>query len=211
MEKFTVFTGLAAPLDRAHVDTDQLIPKQFLKRVEREGFGQYLFHNWRFRPDGAPEPGFVLNQPRYQGASVLLAGDNFGSGSSREHAPWALLDYGFRAVIAPSFADIFKNNSFKTGLLLIELDGQMLGEWFKRVEANEGYRITVDLGRQELLGSDGFACVFAIDPFHKRRLLLGLDDIGLTLEQHQAIQAYERTHNEPWRAGRPGASQEARE
>lgn len=200
MEKFIVLTGLAAPLDRANVDTDQLMPKQFLKRVERAGFGQFLFNNWRFRPDGSPDPGFVLNLPRYQGASVLLAGENFGSGSSREHAPWALLDFGFRVVIAPSFADIFRNNSSKIGLLLVELDGQMLGEWFKRVEASEGYRITVDLARQELLGSDGFACVFRIDPFYKRRLLEGLDDIGLTLERQADIKAYEDSHQEPWQA-----------
>ena len=204
MQKLNVFTGLAAPLDRAHVDTDQLMPKQFLKRVQRAGFGQFLFHNWRFGPGGAPDPGFVLNQPRYQGAAVLLARENFGCGSSREHAPWALMDYGFRAVIASSFADIFKNNSFKVGLLLIELEGQMMEEWFRRAEATEGYRIKVDLARQELVGSDGFACVFKIDPFHKRRLLEGLDDIDMTLEQEKAIKAYEATHREPWQAAVSG-------
>ncbi len=200
MQKFTVLTGLAAPLDRANVDTDQLIPKQFLKRVEREGFGQYLFYNWRFKPDGSPDLGFVLNQPRYQGATILLAGENFGSGSSREHAPWALLDYGFRVVVAPSFADIFRNNASKIGLLLVEMDGQLMREWLQRAQANEGYRITVDLARQEMLGSDGFACVFKIDPFHKRRLLEGLDDIGLTLERQAEIKAYEESHQEPWQA-----------
>ncbi len=206
MQKFVKFSGLAAVLDVANVDTDQIIPKQFLKLVSREGFGQYAFYNWRFKADGSLDRDFVLNQPRYQGAEVLVSRENFGCGSSREHAPWALLDFGFRVVIAPSFADIFKNNSAKNGILLIELESQMVDEWIKRVAGGEGYRITVDLAGQVLTGSDGFACVFGIDPFKKRCLLEGLDDIGLTLQHEAAIAAYEQTHNQPWQAAVAGAS-----
>ena len=207
MEKFHTFTGLVAPLDRANVDTDQIIPKQFLKAVDRKGFGENLFYHWRYRADGSPEPSFVLNRERYCGASVLLARDNFGCGSSREHAPWALADFGFRVVIAPSFADIFKGNAFKNGLLLVELPGQMMDEWFRRCLDVEGYRMEVDLAGQTLRGSDGFACAFGVDPFRKRRLLQGLDDIGLTLEKEAAIRAYEESHRSPWQAAVTGHQQ----
>lgn len=206
MQKFTTFTGLAAPLDRANVDTDQILPKQFLTRVERSGWGRFAFYNWRHRPDGSPDPGFVLNQARFQGASILLARENFGCGSSREHAPWALLDFGFRVVIAPSFAVIFKNNCFQNGVLPIELEPQMQDEWFRRVLGQEGYRIQVNLKDQVLTGGDGFACQFGVDPFRKRCLLEGLDDIGLTLENEAAIQAYENAHRQPWQAAVAGAT-----
>lgn len=200
MEKLVKFSGLVAPLPRANIDTDQIIPKQFLKRVERSGFGEFLFYNWRIRPDGSPDPGFVLNQPRYQGARILVAGENFGCGSSREHAPWALLDYGFRVLIAPSFADIFKANCFQNGILPIALEPQLCGEWLKRAEANEGYRLTVDLPAQTLTGSDGYACSFGVDPFRKRCLIEGLDDIALTLQNEAAIKDYERSHAATWQA-----------
>ncbi|MBI4797154.1 MAG: 3-isopropylmalate dehydratase small subunit [Desulfarculus sp.] len=206
MQKFTTFTGLAAPLDRANVDTDQILPKQFLTRVERSGWGQFAFYNWRHRPDGSPDPGFVLNQARYRGASILLARENFGCGSSREHAPWALLDFGFRVVIAPSFAVIFRNNCFQNGLLPIELEPQMQDEWFRRVQAKEGYVIQVNLRDQVLTGIDGFACQFGIDPFRKRCLLEGLDDIGLTLQDEAAIQTHEQTHRQPWQAAVAGVT-----
>lgn len=204
MEKLKNFTGVAAPLDMANVDTDMLVPKQFLKRVQKSGYGQFLFYNQRFLADGSPDPGFVLNEERYQGASILLGRENFGSGSSREHAPWALLGYGIKMVIAPSFADIFKNNSFKNGLLLIELESQIIDEWFKRVAANPGYAITLDLSGQTLTGSDGFACSFGIDPFKKRCFMEGLDEIGLTLQKDRAIKDYEATHAAPWQAAVSG-------
>lgn len=200
MKAFTQLTGLVAPLDRANVDTDQIIPKQFLKRIERSGFGQFLFYDWRRREDGTPNPDFVLNWPRYQGAQILLARENFGCGSSREHAPWALQDYGFSVIIASSFADIFRINCFKNGMLPVILDKELVEEWFQRVKVNEGYRIRVDLNAQTLTGSDGFACTFEIDSFHKRCLLEGLDEIGLTLTRSEKISAYESTHREPWRA-----------
>lgn len=200
MKAFETFTGLAAPLKRTDVDTDQIIPKQFLKRVERTGFGRFLFYDWRFAENGEPKAGFVLNEPRYRGARVLVAGDNFGCGSSREHAPWALLDYGFDCVIAPSFADIFKTNCFKNGLLPVELDAAVVDAWFSRIEAQAGYAITVDLAAQTLTGSDGFSSAFEIEGFHKRCLLEGLDDISLTLENEAAITAYEAHHQAPWQA-----------
>ncbi|MFZ5584835.1 MAG: 3-isopropylmalate dehydratase small subunit [Thermodesulfobacteriota bacterium] len=205
MQKFTTFTGLVAPLDLANVDTDAIIPKQFLKLVQRQGFGQYAFFNWRFNQDGSLVEDFVLNQPWYQGASILLARENFGCGSSREHAPWALMDYGFKVIIAPSFADIFKSNASKNGILLIELERQMMDEWLRRAQATPGYRITVDLAGQVLTGSDGFACVFAVDPFKKKCLLEGLDDIGLTLQHEDQIKAYEQSHQKPWQAAVAGA------
>ncbi|MFH1057854.1 MAG: 3-isopropylmalate dehydratase small subunit [Pseudomonadota bacterium] len=205
MHKFATFTGLAAPLDLANVDTDAIIPKQFLKLVQRQGFGQYAFFNWRFNGDGSLNPDFVLNKPWYQGASILLARENFGCGSSREHAPWALMDYGFKVIIAPSFADIFKNNAFKNGILLIELEKQILDEWFRRAAATPGYQMTVDLAGQILTGADGFACVFAVDPFKKKCLLEGLDDIGLTLRHAGQIEAYEQAHQKPWQAAVTGA------
>jgi 3-isopropylmalate/(R)-2-methylmalate dehydratase small subunit len=200
MDKFTTHKGLAVPLDAANVDTDQIMPKQFLKRVERSGFGEFLFYNWRFRKDGSPNPDFVLNHPRYAGASLLLARDNFGGGSSREHAPWALADYGFKAIIAPSFADIFKNNCLAIGLLTVELESDLVEELFQRTQAREGYGLEVDLQGQTITGDDGFSCGFDIEPQRKRRLLEGLDDIGLTLALEADIAEYERTHQEPWRA-----------
>jgi 3-isopropylmalate/(R)-2-methylmalate dehydratase small subunit len=168
--------------------------------VERSGFGQFLFFDWM------KEPGFVLNEPRYKGARILLARENLGCGSSREHAPWALSDYGFTVLIAPSYADIFRNNCYQNGMLPIVLDGGLVDECFRRVTSNEGYTITVDLEAQTLAGSDGFSCTFEIDPFRKRCLLEGLDDIGLTLEQEAAIAAYEDTHRQPWQAGIQGGT-----
>lgn len=191
MEPFVRHNGLVAPLDRVNVDTDQIIPKQFLKRIERTGFGQFLFYDWRFKDNGEPNPDFVLNAPRYQGASILLTRNNFGSGSSREHAPWALLDYGFRAILAPSFADIFYNNCFKNGILPIILPEETINELFKRVEANEGYRLTVDLEQQKITDDAGLEISFDVDPYRKNCLLQGLDDIGVTLQYEDAIRAYE--------------------
>lgn len=200
MDKLVKFTGLVVPLDHSDVDTDQIIPKEFLKRVEREGYGRDLFAYWRYDHEGNPRPDFVLNQPRYKDAQVLLARDNFGCGSSREHAVWALADYGFRVLIAPSFADIFKNNCFNVGVLPVELEPELVDEWFKRALASEGYRITTDLPAQTLTGSDGFACSFKLDPDHKRRLLEGLDGIGLTLQHESDIAAYEASHDKFWQA-----------
>jgi 3-isopropylmalate/(R)-2-methylmalate dehydratase small subunit len=185
MLPFRTHTGVAAPLDRPNVDTDQIIPKQFLKRVERTGFGEFLFYDWRYTPDGAPDPSFVLNEPRYAGASVLVAGRNFGCGSSREHAPWALEDYGFRAVVAPSFADIFSSNCMKIGLLPVALADADV-----RAIAAAG-ECTIDLAEQRVTWPGGEAS-FDIDPDTKHRLLNGLDDIALTLQQADAIDAYER-------------------
>src|SRR5215218_7334703 len=162
MLPFRVHTGVAAPLDHPNVDTDQIIPKQFLKRVERTGFGQFLFYDWRYLSDGSPDPAFVLNEPRYAGATVLLAGSNFGCGSSREHAPWALLDYGFRAVVAPSFADIFKNNCTKNGVLPVTLTAEQVAELVRRARAFEGYRLTVDLERREVRDGQAFTAAFEI-------------------------------------------------
>ena len=209
MEKFIREDGLVAPLDRANVDTDQIIPKQFLKSIKRSGFGPNLFDEWRYLDEGQPgqdnskrplNKEFVLNQPRYQGASILLARRNFGCGSSREHAPWALLDFGFRAIIAPSFADIFFNNCFKNGVLPIVVSEEVADELFKAVQANEGYRLTVDLAEQKIIRPDGAAIDFEIDAFRKHCLLNGLDDIGLTLQDADAIREYEqaRQQREPW-------------
>jgi len=209
MEKFIREDGLVAPLDRANVDTDQIIPKQFLKSILRSGFGPNLFDEWRYLDEGQPgrdnskrplNKEFVLNQPRYQGASILLARRNFGCGSSREHAPWALLDFGFRAIIAPSFADIFFNNCFKNGVLPIVVSEEVADELFKAVAANEGYRLTVDLAEQKIIRPDGEAIGFEIDAFRKHCLLNGLDDIGLTLQDAESIRAYEtrRMEREPW-------------
>jgi len=204
MRPFNTLTALVAPLDQPNVDTDQIVPKQFLKRVERTGFGQFLFYDWRFLPDGSPNPEFVLNQPRYQGAQVLLTRENFGCGSSREHAPWALLDCGFRVIIAPSFADIFRTNCTKNGILPVELPADVVDDLFRRVTAQEAYRLTVDLEAQSVIGSDGFACTFEMDPFRKKCLLEGLDDIGLTLQVEDKIAAYEASHSEPWQAAIAG-------
>ena len=192
MEPFVTHTGVAVPLDRVNIDTDQIIPKQFLKRIERTGFGQFLFFDWRFLEDGEPNPDFVLNQAGYAGASILVAGRNFGSGSSREHAPWALLDYGFRCVIAPSFADIFYNNCFQNGILPVSLSEEAVSRLMANASARPGYKITVDLDSQRV--SDGDEDVtegFEIDPFRRHSLLNGLDDIGLTLQHKAAIAAYE--------------------
>jgi 3-isopropylmalate/(R)-2-methylmalate dehydratase small subunit len=191
MLPFRVHTGVAAPLDQPNVDTDQVIPKQFLKRVERTGFGQFLFFDWRFKADGSPDASFVLNRPRYAGASVLLAGRNFGCGSSREHAPWALLDYGFRAVIAPSFADIFQNNCTKNGVLPVVLSEGEVSELMRRARESDDYRLTVDLERREVRDSHGFNAAFEIDEFRRRCLLEGLDDIGLTLQHDSLIRQFE--------------------
>jgi 3-isopropylmalate/(R)-2-methylmalate dehydratase small subunit len=194
MHPFTTHTGLAAPLDRSDVDTDQIIPKQFLKRIERTGFGQFLFFDWRYRNDGTDNPEFVLNRPEYAGASILLARRNFGCGSSREHAPWALEDYGFRVIIAPSFADIFYNNCFKNGMLPIKLDEPAVDDLFARCAAHQGYRLTVDLEKCEIADAYGLCLPFEVDTFRRQCLLQGLDDIGLTLEHEAEIAAYERAH-----------------
>jgi 3-isopropylmalate/(R)-2-methylmalate dehydratase small subunit len=209
MEKFETMTGLVAPLDRSNVDTDAIIPKQFLKSIKRSGFGPNAFDEWRYLDHGEPgmdnsqrpiNPDFVLNQDRYQGASILLARDNFGCGSSREHAPWALLDYGFRVIIAPSFADIFFNNCFKNGILPIVLDAAVVDGLFKAVETNEGYELTVDLEAQTITTPDGDSIAFEVDEFRKHCLLNGLDDIGLTLQHTDDIRAYEKRRKQeaPW-------------
>jgi 3-isopropylmalate/(R)-2-methylmalate dehydratase small subunit len=194
MEPFRRHTGLVFPLDRPNVDTDQIIPKQFLKRIERTGFGQYLFFDWRFQPDGGENPSFELNTPRYRGATVLLARRNFGCGSSREHAPWALADYGFRVLVAPSFADIFYNNCFKNGLLPIRLGEAEIEELFRRCAATPGYRLTADLEACTLADDNGWQRAFQIDPFRRKCLLEGLDDIALTLQHEDKIAAYEAAH-----------------
>ncbi len=192
MEPFVTHTGIAAPLDRVNVDTDQIIPKQFLKRIERTGFGQFLFFDWRFLENGEPNPDFVLNRPGYSGASILVAGRNFGSGSSREHAPWALLDYGFKCVIAPSFADIFYNNCFQNGILPVSLSEEAVSRLMANASARPGYRVTVDLDAQRVSdGGEDVAESFEIDPFRRHSLLNGLDEIGLTLQHEAAIAAYE--------------------
>ena len=214
MKAFTQHTGLVCPLDRANVDTDQIIPKQFLKSIKRTGFGPNLFDEWRYLDIGQPgqdnsarplNPDFVLNFPRYAGASVLLARENFGCGSSREHAPWALDEYGFRAVIAPSFADIFYNNSFKNGLLPIVLPEAVVDALFAQTFANEGYQLTVDLQRQVVIEGQGAEHAFEVDAFRKHCLLHGLDDIGLTLNEADAIAAFETRHKaaQPWLFGIP--------
>ncbi|HEU4870126.1 MAG TPA: 3-isopropylmalate dehydratase small subunit [Pyrinomonadaceae bacterium] len=194
MKRFNKHTGLVAPLDRANVDTDQIIPKQFLKRIERTGFGQFLFYDWRYLPDGQPNPAFVLNEPRYQGASILVAGKNFGCGSSREHAPWALGEFGFRAIIAPSFADIFANNCFKNGMLPIVLTEDQVAAIMRRAQEQEGYELTIDLERQTVEDSQGLSILFVVGEFQRYCLLEGLDDIGLTLRHEDAIRAYEVEH-----------------
>ncbi len=209
MEKFTVLDGLVAPLDRPNVDTDAIIPKQFLKSIKRTGFGPNLFDEWRYLDHGEPgmdnarrplNPDFVLNQPRYQGARILLARDNFGCGSSREHAPWALMDFGFRAVIAPSYADIFHNNSYKNGLLPVVLPASVVDELFRQTEATPGYRLTIDLAAQRVSTPDAHAFGFEVDAFRKHCLLEGLDEIGLTLRHAEEIRAFEARHRaaQPW-------------
>jgi 3-isopropylmalate/(R)-2-methylmalate dehydratase small subunit len=192
MQPISQHTGLVMPLDRVNVDTDQMVPKQFLKALTRQGFGRNLFYDWRYLPGEAPNPEFVLNFPRYRGASVLLARANFGCGSSREHAPWALLDYGFRVLIAPSFADIFYNNCFKNGILPITLPDAQVDELFRRAEANVGYKLSADLPSQIVRDEQGLKLHFDIDDFRKTVLLEGLDDIGLTLKHEPDITAYEQ-------------------
>jgi 3-isopropylmalate/(R)-2-methylmalate dehydratase small subunit len=194
MDKFTKHTGLAAPLDRVNVDTDQMVPKQFLKLPSREGYGKFLFYDWRYLPGDQPNPDFVLNQPRYKGASVLLARNNFGCGSSREHAPWAIQDYGFRAILAPSFADIFFSNCFKNGLLPVTLAAEEIDELFHRAEKTPDYQVTVDLEQQIVTDPGGLRYSFKIDPFRREMLLKGLDEIGLTLIHEPEIAAFERKH-----------------
>ncbi len=209
MEKFIQLDGLVAPLDRANVDTDSIIPKQFLKSIKRSGFGPNLFDSWRYLDHGEPgkdnrgrplNPDFVLNQSRYQGAQILLASENFGCGSSREHAPWALLDYGFRALIAPSFADIFYNNSCKNGLLPVELDAVAVAQLFREVTEQPGYRLKMDLLAQTVTTPTGQVFKFDIEPLQKHRLLTGLDEIGMTLQSADKIRKFETRHRErqPW-------------
>jgi 3-isopropylmalate/(R)-2-methylmalate dehydratase small subunit len=195
MQSFTKHTGLVAPLDRVNVDTDQMVPKQFLKALTREGFGRVLFYDWRYLDGEQPNPGFVLNWPRYRGASILLARANFGCGSSREHAPWALLDYGFRAILAPSYADIFYNNCFKNGLLPVTLPDAAMDDLFHRAEKIEDYRLTVDLESQTVTDERGLDFTFQVDPFRRECLLNGLDDIGLSLRHADRIAAYEQAHH----------------
>ena len=191
MNPFSRHAGVVATLDRVNVDTDQIIPKQFLKRIERTGFGQFLFYDWRFNPDGSLKPGFELNQPRFQGATILVARANFGCGSSREHAPWALLDYGFRSIIAPSFADIFYNNCFKNGMLPVVLSEEQVEQLFERATAMPAYELTVDLERQWVTDDNGLRFSFEVDPFRRECLLKGLDDIGLTLQHEDKIRDHE--------------------
>jgi 3-isopropylmalate/(R)-2-methylmalate dehydratase small subunit len=197
MKPFRVHTGVVAPLDRANVDTDQIIPKQFLKRIERTGFGEFLFYDWRRTSSGESDASFVLNQPRYKSASILVAGKNFGCGSSREHAVWALADHGFRAVIAPSFADIFANNSVKNGFLAVTLPDADVNELLKRARTVEDYQLTVDLEQCKVCDQSGFSVQFHVDDFVRRCLLEGLDDIGLTLQHEASIAAYESNHPLP--------------
>ena len=196
MQPFQTLTATAAKLDQVNVDTDQIIPKQFLKKIERTGFGIHLFHDWRFLDDAGQKtnPDFILNQARYQGAQILVAGDNFGCGSSREHAPWALLDYGFRSIIAPSFADIFYNNCAKNGVLLVALPEASVQQLFTEIEENAGYELTVDLPNQKVQSPKGLEFSFAIDPFVKHRLLNGLDDIGWTLQYQSEIESFESNY-----------------
>ena len=211
MDKFTLHTGIVAPMDRENVDTDAIIPKQFLKSIKRTGFGPNLFDEWRYLDKGEPgmdpatrrpNPDFVLNQPRYAGASILLARQNFGCGSSREHAPWAIAQYGFRALIAPSYADIFFNNCFKNGLLPIVQPEEVVSQLFAEVAATPGYRLTIDLERQRIVKPDGSEIAFDVQPFRKYCLLGGLDDIGLTLRHQDDIRAFEarRLAAKPWLA-----------
>jgi 3-isopropylmalate/(R)-2-methylmalate dehydratase small subunit len=191
MEPFTRTQGIVAALDRINVDTDQIIPKQFLKRIERTGYGQFLFFDWRLAEDGSPNPDFELNAPRFEGARILLTRENFGCGSSREHAPWALSDYGFRSIVAPSFADIFYNNCFKNSMLPVTLSEDQIEELFQLVAANVGYQLTIDLESQSVSDDSGLEYSFEVDPFRRDCLLKGLDDIGLTLQHEEKIRAYE--------------------
>ena len=194
MKSYRIETGIVAPLDRVNVDTDQILPKQFLKRVERTGFGEFLFYDWRFNSDGSRNENFVLNQPRYKNAGILVAGENFGCGSSREHAPWGLLDYGFHTIIAASFADIFYNNCFKNGMLPITLPTNEVAVITKNAAEINGYQLTVNLETKQISDALNFATAFEINDFRRECLLSGLDDIGLTLRREDAIAAYEKSH-----------------
>src|SRR5574341_2360885 len=194
MQPFTVLKGLVAPLDRVNVDTDQIIPKQYLKTIKRTGLREGLFSDWRYGSDGSGDRAFFLNQPRYEGATMLLARDNFGCGSSREHAPWALLDYGFRCVIAPSFADIFYNNCFKNGILPVRFSEDQVETLFQRVRATPKYRLRVDLDQKVVTSSDGIRYPFDVEDFRRHCLLNGLDDIGLTLQHEEKITRFEEQH-----------------
>ena len=203
MEKFSRMTALAAVIDRSNVDTDLLVPKQFLTRIERSGFGAVLFHSIRYKKDGSPDPDFILNQPRFQGARILVSRENFGCGSSREHAPWALEDYGFKVIICPQFADIFKNNCAGIGLLLIEPPAELVGNLIERIMNSPGYELTVDLEKQQVTGPDGFEYRFDYDPHQKNMLLNGWDQISLTLNLEDKISAFERERLEVWQSGPP--------
>ena len=194
MKPFTKHTGLVVAMDKSDVDTDQLVPKQFLKRIERSGFGKFLFYDWRYLDDGSDNPAFELNRPEHRGATILLARRNFGCGSSREHAPWAIADYGFRVVIASSFADIFYNNCFKNGILLIRLSETDIDELFRRAAAHAGYQLTVDLEQKSVTDESGFTFPFELDDFRRDCLLNGLDDIGLTLRHESEIAAWEKAN-----------------
>jgi 3-isopropylmalate/(R)-2-methylmalate dehydratase small subunit len=195
MEPFRTLTSIAAPLDRTNVDTDQIIPKQFLKRIERTGYGEFLFFDWRRTASGDPDPSFSLNDPRYKGAQILIAGKNFACGSSREHAAWALSDYGFRAVIAPTFADIFFSNAGKNGIVLVRLNEEQVAELLANAKTIPNYQLTVSLEDQTVTDSQGFHATFEVDPFRKFCLIEGLDDIGLTLRHEAALDAYETQHD----------------
>jgi 3-isopropylmalate/(R)-2-methylmalate dehydratase small subunit len=197
MQPFRKHTGEVVPLDRVNVDTDQIIPKQFLKRIERTGFGEFLFYDWRFAPDGTKKSDFVLHDPRYSNATILVAGKNFGCGSSREHAVWSLADYGFRVIIASAFADIFANNSLKNGLLTVTLTETQVAEIMRRAADHANYRLSVDLEKLTVDDNQGFSATFTMDDFARHCLLNGLDDIGLTLKHETAIAAYESKHPAP--------------
>ncbi|MBN2292179.1 MAG: 3-isopropylmalate dehydratase small subunit [Pirellulales bacterium] len=194
MKPFTKHSGLVLPMDRAHVDTDQIIPKQFLKRIERTGFGEFLFYDWRYLDDGSDNPDFELNRPEFKGATILLARRNFGCGSSREHAPWSIEDYGFRVLIAPSFADIFYNNCFKNGMLPIRLEESVVDDLFDRAAKHEGYKLTVDIETRTISDKYGLSLDFEVDDFRRHCLINALDDIDLTLEREPEIAAYEAAH-----------------
>ena len=196
MQPFRTLTALAAPLDRTNVDTDQIIPKQFLKRIERTGYGEFLFFDWRFKPSGDPDPAFELNAPQYQGAQILIAGKNFACGSSREHAAWALENYGFKVVIAPSFADIFFSNAGKNGIVLARLSEAEVAQLLHNAKTLPNYQLTVSLEEQTVTDSLGFKASFEVDPFRKFCLIEGLDDIGLTLRHAAALDAFEAKHDE---------------
>ncbi|NQW18963.1 MAG: 3-isopropylmalate dehydratase small subunit [Chloroflexi bacterium] len=198
MEPFKKFTGIVAPMDRANVDTDQIIPKQFLKRVERTGFGEFAFFDWRYLEDGAPNPNFILNEERYRGASILVAGPNFGSGSSREHAPWALREFGFKAIIAPSFADIFRGNCFQNGMATIVLSQEEVDTVMGKSLQRNGYSATIDLDAQTVTDDDGWKAAFEIDAFRKESLIKGLDEVGSTLEKDDKINDFETAHPARW-------------